>query len=68
MSLTRLMRAPQLIPQVWIERGEQLLFLEPNHQAVGKVSNAYALKAHQYIKLQVSVEQSSGVDPSRPPQ
>ena len=39
--------------QVWVERGEQLLFIEPTQLLIGKVSTAYALKSHQYIRLQV---------------
>jgi len=46
--------APQQ-QQVWIEVGEKLLFLEPNHAVIGKVSSAYVLKAHQYIRLQAII-------------
>ena len=38
---------------MWVERGEQLLFVEPTQLLIGKVSTAYALKSHQYIRLQV---------------
>jgi len=45
----------KLSGKVWIEVGEKLLFLEPNHAVIGKVSSAYALKAHQYIRLQAII-------------
>jgi len=37
--------------QVWIERGEKLLFLRPNWKQVGGVADAYSLKSNQFIRL-----------------
>ena len=36
---------------VRIERGEQVLWLQPHHRQIGAVREAYSLKAHQYVRL-----------------
>jgi len=45
----------RLTGDVWIEKGEQLLLLEPTWKKIGSVKDAYSLKSNQFVRLEDSL-------------